>query len=274
MLEVPFHGKDGHPLWAYTIERGTPTADTVMFLHAGGPDHHSLVPLAERLTARWQVVLPDIRGYGRSVCRDPASHTWAQYVADAIALLDHVYAERALVVGVGLGTTIALRLAAAYPDRVAAAVLISLEDIEDDEAKARETKFLEDFKHRILEHGLDKAWESILGFFPPIVDAMVCDAIPRSDRESIAAATSIGQDRSFRSVEDLAAIATPTLIIPGIDARHPLELAKQAAAVMPNGELASIAMSKDLRTVDDFANSFADVICSFFLRGTIRPSGE
>jgi len=57
-------------------------------MHGGGPDHRSLVPLAERLSGEAPVVLPDVRGYGRSVCTDPARHTWAQYSDDMIALLD------------------------------------------------------------------------------------------------------------------------------------------------------------------------------------------
>src|SRR5690606_27998039 len=101
-----------------------------------------------------------------SVCRDPASHTWGQYADDAVALLDHVNVNRTFVVGVGLGTTIALRIGAAYPERLAASVLISIEDIEDDAAKAKEIELLDDFRRRVLDDGLEAAWEPILGFFP------------------------------------------------------------------------------------------------------------
>ncbi|MBC9726776.1 alpha/beta fold hydrolase [Streptomyces sp. TRM68367] len=84
------------------------TGPALVLLHGRGPDHRSLLPLA-RLLADATEVLPDVRGYGRSVCADPARHTWAQYVADVVALLAHLGLERAVVGGTGLGGTVALR---------------------------------------------------------------------------------------------------------------------------------------------------------------------
>lgn len=49
---------------------------------------------------------------------------------------------------------------------------------------------------------------------------------------------------------------TPTLVVPGIDARHPLELTKRIVEVMPRAELAAVSTSNDLRTADKFADAF------------------
>ncbi|MGW2051542.1 alpha/beta fold hydrolase [Streptomyces sp. NPDC001858] len=73
---------------------------------------------------RQTVVLPHVRGQGRSRCADPARHTWAQYTADLVALLDHLGVDRAVVGGTGLGSTITLRTALAHPDRIRAGILI------------------------------------------------------------------------------------------------------------------------------------------------------
>jgi 3-oxoadipate enol-lactonase len=94
-----------------------------------------LLPLAHRLADGYTVVLPDVRGFGHSVCTDPSRHTSAQYVDDVIGLMDQLGLRRAALGGTGLGGTITLRAAAAHPERVRAAVVISVEDIEDDEAK-------------------------------------------------------------------------------------------------------------------------------------------
>ena len=150
-----------------------------------------------------------------------------------------------------------MRTAVAYPDRVRALVLISVEDIEDDEAKQDEIAFLDAFADRVRTEGIEAAWEPILQDFPPIVGAMVREAIPRSDPASIAAAAAIGRDRSFRSVDELVVITAPTLIIPGIDKRHPTALAEEMARVLPRGRLAPVALTNDLRTADDFAGAFA-----------------
>jgi 3-oxoadipate enol-lactonase len=266
--DVTYRGRDGCELHATIVQddrersSGSPRSKVVL-LHGGGPDHHSLVPLARQLVAVRTVVLPDVRGYGRSICSDPQRHTWAQYAQDIVALLDDLNIERAVVGGAGLGGTIALRAALAFPARVEGLVLISVEDIEDDHAKAAEIAFMEAFADRVRSAGLEAAWAPILKDLPPIIGAMVREAIPRSDPLSIAAAAAIGYDRSFRDVHELAGINVPTLVIPGVDWRHPRALAEQLVRIMPLAQLAAVEMSAELRTVDDFALTFGPAIRSF-----------
>ncbi|MGO4748797.1 alpha/beta fold hydrolase [Streptomyces sp. 2MCAF27] len=261
--EFTFHGGDGCPLYATTAGRPDHTGPPLVLLHGGGPDHHSLLPLARLLADRVTVVLPDVRGYGRSVCSDPSRHTWARYTDDVIALLDHLEAPGAALGGTGLGATVALRTALTHPDRVAATVLISLEDIEDDEAKAAETVFLDAFAARVLADGLEAAWAPILETMPPVIGSMVRDAFPRTDPASVAAAAHIGHDRAFRDIAELAAVQAPTLIVPGTDARHPTELAARAARIMPRGRLAPVGVSPDLRTAADLAEAVAPAVRQF-----------
>lgn len=268
ITEFTYTNGDNWPLYAKSIESiGTlATAQSlpvVILLHGGGPDHNSLIPLAKQLADLHTVILPDIRGYGRSVCTDPTLHTWAQYANDVIGLMDKISADTAILGGAGLGSTISLRTALSYPDRVSGLVLISVEDIEDDKAKEAEIVFMEDFAKRVRELGITKAWEPILKDLSPIIELMVSDAIPRSTPESIAAAASIGYDRSFRSVKELVPILVPTLIIPGMDWRHPKALAKELSEILSKGYLADISLSPELRSAEDFANSLSPVIRNF-----------
>ncbi|MFE6615947.1 alpha/beta fold hydrolase [Amycolatopsis sp. NPDC057786] len=258
-MEITYHGGDDCPLYAVSRGSGPP----LVLLHGGGPDHYSLVPLAERLADRHTVILPDVRGYGRSVCTDPARHTWTQYSDDVAALLDHLGEERAVVGGTGLGATITQRTCLEHPGRVRAAILISVEDIEDDEAKQAEIAFMDAFAERVRTDGIEAAWAPVLPDLAPVIGALVRDAIPRSDPASIAAAAAIGHDRSFRSVGELAAITTPSLIFPGMDQRHPTALAENVARVMPNGRLAPVSLSETLRTAEDLADAFAPAIRRF-----------
>ena len=78
-----------------------------------------------------------------------------------------------------------------------------------------------------------------------------------------AAAAAIGRDRSFRSVDDLASVAAPTLIVPGTDERHPTDLAEALARTLPRGRLAPVTLSADLLSADDFARAFAPPIRDF-----------
>lgn len=259
-------GHDGYPLRADTRGSG----DTVVLLHGGGPDHRSLLPLADRLADSYRVALPDIRGYGQSPCPDPACHTWSRYAEDVTALLDHLGTDRAAIAGMGLGSTITARAALAHPERFAAAVLISLEDIEDDAAKAAETAFLDNFATAVTAHGLEAAWAPILAELAPVIGTLVREAIPRSDPASAAAAAAIGHDRAFRDLTELAALTVPTLVIPGIDHRHPTKFAEEVAASLPNGRLGRRAFTERLETADDLAAALAPEIRAFFAE-TLGP---
>ncbi|MGH8085841.1 MAG: alpha/beta fold hydrolase [Lysobacter sp.] len=274
MVPIEYTGHDGWPLTAFISEDAASEAPALVLMHGGGPDHRSLVPLARHLADSAHVILPDIRGYGRSVCADPAGHTWAQYAQDVIALLDHLGVDHALVGGAGLGATISLRTVLAYPDRVAGLVLISVEDIEDDAAKQAEIAFMEAFAARVREGGLEAAWDPVLPHLSPVIGAMVREALPDADPDSAAAAAAIGYDRAFGSVDELMSIDVPTLIIPGADWRHPAGLAKQLAGALPYGRLAAVGMSTDLLTSDDFGNVFAPVIQRFLAELSIVFSNE
>ncbi|MFI7131096.1 alpha/beta fold hydrolase [Nonomuraea sp. NPDC050153] len=169
------------------------------------------------------------------------------------SLLDHLGIETVALGGTGLGGTVTLRAALHHPHRVRTAIVIGVEDIDDDQAKQDEAAFLDAFAARVLSDGIEAAWAPILDQFPPVVGAVVREAIPRSDPASIAAAAHIGHDRAFRDVGDLAAIRSPTLVIPGTDPRHPTETAEQVARVLQDGHLAPVSISADLLSLEDLA---------------------
>ncbi|MET9671068.1 alpha/beta hydrolase [Streptomyces sp. NPDC006475] len=259
MHEFVFEGSDGCVLRAAALGQGP----TLVLMHGVGQDHRSLLPLASLLADRFTMILPDVRGYGRSVCTDPARHTWAQYADDVESLLNHLGLRRAAVGGTGLGGTIALRTAASRPDLVRASVVISLEDVQDDAAKQAETAMLNRFATRVIEEGIEAAWAPLLPSLAPVIRALVRDAIPRTNPASIAAACAIGRDRAFARVADLAAISAPTLIIPGADDPHPTALAAEAAHTLPHGQLSSTSLTTVLHTAADLAAVVGPAIRDF-----------
>ena len=259
-MDVSYRGADAWPLYAHTFGAGPAT----VLLHGGGPDHRSLLPLAEQLSDGSTVVLPDLRGFGRSVCTDPACFTWARYTEDVVSLIDHLGLHKVSLVGTGMGSTIALRVAAAHPDRVSAMALISVEDIEDDDAKGAEAAFFEAFAARVVAGGPQAAWEPVLPALAPLIGALVREAIPRCDPASLAAFCAIGHDRAFQSVDELRSIDVPTLVVPGADARHPSQLAAEVARALPDARLAAASMSAELRTAEDLAEAVGPEVRRFF----------
>lgn len=259
MKEIHYIGSDGLPLYAISLGEGP----TIIFLHGGGPDHNSFIPIAKILLPEYRTLLPDLRGYGRSVCTDKSRYTWEQYASDILSLINHIEIESAVLVAAGIGTTISLKAALRFPDRIRGMVLISIEDIEDDVEKEKEIELIETFSAAVKADGIEAAWEPILGFLSPVIGDMVRDAIPRADPESIAAAGSIVYDRAFKNYEELKEIAIPTLIIPGDDFRHPTVLAQNIAELLPKGLLSEVKLSSDIQTIADFSKTFASPIKKF-----------
>jgi 3-oxoadipate enol-lactonase len=259
-----FLARDGCKLNAAIFKpKNNISKSTVILLHGGGPDHQSLLPLAKRLCYNRTLILPDVRGYGKSVCYDPTNYTWANYASDIIDLLNYLQIPDAVIGGAGIGTTISLKAAVTYPERVSGLVLISVEDIEDDEHKAAEIVFFEQYMDQIRENGLAAAWESILNNLSPVIGAMVRDGIPRSDTKSILAAASIVYDRAFYDINEFREISMPMLIIPGNDQRHPSALAMKLAQLLKQAVLSNVGLSDEIRSIEDFANVFFPVINGF-----------
>jgi pimeloyl-ACP methyl ester carboxylesterase/predicted glycosyltransferase len=77
------------------------------------------------LARDFRVVTFDGRGNGRSDRpREASAYADTEFVLDAVAVLDAVGADRAVIAGMSMGAGYALRLAASHPERVAGAVFI------------------------------------------------------------------------------------------------------------------------------------------------------
>lgn len=75
-------------------------------------------PVAVPLGRRWRVILHDRRGDGDSDPGAPESHRFETYVADALAVLDHLGVDRFASCGMAFGARVAMRLPLAAPQRV------------------------------------------------------------------------------------------------------------------------------------------------------------
>lgn len=108
---------------------GPPDAPAVLLLHGWPYDIHSyegVVPLL--VEAGFRVIVPYLRGYGTTTFRDPGALRNGQPAAlarDAIALLDALDIESALVGGLDWGARTTNVLAALHPDRVRGQVTAS-----------------------------------------------------------------------------------------------------------------------------------------------------
>jgi len=73
--------------------------------------------------AGFRIVVPDMRGHGRST--NPGAFTFRDAAADMFALLDHLSLPRIKAIGMSLGAKTLLHMATEQPDRIEAMVLVS-----------------------------------------------------------------------------------------------------------------------------------------------------
>lgn len=79
-------------------------------------------PVIEHLATRYRVIVPDLRGHGKSR-KLPPPYTAAQLAADLSHLLDHLGIESIAVLGYSQGGAIAQQLVLDYPGRCSRLVL-------------------------------------------------------------------------------------------------------------------------------------------------------
>jgi pimeloyl-ACP methyl ester carboxylesterase len=85
---------------------------------------HQIRPLAQ---AGYQVIVPDLRGYGQSdVPQDPAAYSIDVLAGDVLWLLDEVGAQRGVLVGHDWGADLAWKAAWMHPDRIVAVAGLSV----------------------------------------------------------------------------------------------------------------------------------------------------
>jgi len=96
------------------IGQGTP----VLLVHGFPLDRTIWAPVADGLKGEARVIMPDLRGHGKSP--DTAEvYTMRLMAEDLVALLDRLELEKVVLVGHSMGGYVVLAFAHAYPNRLA-----------------------------------------------------------------------------------------------------------------------------------------------------------
>ena len=99
------------------------TGAPVLALHGLASSAHWYDLVAPRLHDRFRVIAPDQRGHGQTT-QAATGYDWQSLAGDAGGLLDHLGIGQAAVLGHSWGCNVGINLAARFPDRVSALVMI------------------------------------------------------------------------------------------------------------------------------------------------------
>ena len=139
--------RDGVTLFYET--RGDPETPPVVLLHGFTMDGRMWLGSIEALAATFHVIVPDLRGHGRSSAPDdPDAYSMEIYGEDLRALLDHLEIGISALAGCSFGGMVALQFATAWPERIACLVLSDTSpayasDRYDDAFRERQRRMLE-----------------------------------------------------------------------------------------------------------------------------------
>jgi pimeloyl-ACP methyl ester carboxylesterase len=210
----------------------------LVLLHGYPLDHSIWEPLLPMLENDFDLILPDLRGFGES----PAvmtNFTMADCAADVAGLLDQLDIEKAAVVGHSMGGYVALAFVGAYPGRSLGLGLVSSQTLADTpENKAGRYKQAE----AIMAHGVKEVAEGMPAKLTskPDLQAWLKELILRQRPEGLAGALRAMAERPDSSPL-LAGFDLPLILVHGsTDALIPIERARAAKAAVPGAYLTEI----------------------------------
>jgi pimeloyl-ACP methyl ester carboxylesterase len=100
------------------------SGDCVVLIHGHPFDRTLWEPQLAALSDRFRVLVPDLRGFGKSPVT-PGTVTMREHAADIEGLLDDLAIERAAIVGLSMGGLVTMELAVAQPARYWAIGLVA-----------------------------------------------------------------------------------------------------------------------------------------------------
>jgi len=192
----------------------------VVLLHPFPVHHEFWLPVAEKLSTRYRIILPDLRGHGDSeVGNGPA--TMEKHAADLRAVLDDADVGRAPIIGVSIGGYLLFEFWRRYRGRVAALGLSNTKAPADN-PEARAVRFAA--ANDVLERGTEPFFESMI---PRVLARTTREARPdlvegalrmmRKMSPEDVAQVQRGMAERPDSVETLKTINVPTLLITGVE---------------------------------------------------------
>lgn len=198
------------------------TGEPLLLLHGFSGSSQDWIPSLTQWGEKFQLILPDLRGHGRSgILSKPFRHEDA--ATDIFVLLDHLGIRACKGVGISAGGNVLLHMATKQPNRVTTMVLVSATPYFPAQARAIMSQYGDNLP--------DEQWE-ILRRRHPGGDKQI-KAILASTKSFATSYDDLNFTPPF-----LSTIKARTLIIQGDrDPLYPIELSVEMLKAIPNSRL-------------------------------------
>jgi pimeloyl-ACP methyl ester carboxylesterase len=210
-----------------------------MLIHGFPLDHSIWNQTAELLKSDFDLILPDLRGFGESSAVD-AVYTMTDMADDLAALLDSLGVEKITLVGHSMGGYVALAFAKKYPARVSGLALVASQTLADP-SERKEGRYKT--AQQVAEKGVGVVAEAMTAKFSANekTQAAIRAVINRQSASGV-----IGALKAMAEREDLTAFLSavdfPIVLLHGaVDDLIPADRARETKALIPSVHLVELA---------------------------------
>ena len=214
------------------------SGDPLVLIHGFPLDRSIWEEVAALLDSHFDLIVPDLRGFGGSSTVNSA-YTLTDMADDLAALLDHLRVNRFALAGHSMGGYVALAFAKKYADRLTGLALVSSQAVGDtQERKDGRYKTARD----VAQGGVGVVAEAMT---PKLsaderLQKIVHALIERQSKEGLIGGLKAMAEREDLTAE-LAAFKFPLVLVHGdADALIPLERAQETKSLVPSAKFTKL----------------------------------
>ena len=210
----------------------------LILVHGYPLDHTTWQPILPLLRSDVRVILPDLRGFGKSPVTE-GIYSMESLAGDVCALMDQLNISRAVIIGHSMGGYVTLAFARLFPERLLGIGLVGSKANADAPDKQAGRKEMADAIH---QGGMQVTVERML----PILTrdtgvAQQISGIMLSTSKQAGAGASLGMAERADSTLLVRELNVPGLVMAGTDDPFsPLDASRELAQSMKNARLVKI----------------------------------
>lgn len=226
-MEMSLLSLPGVDLAYHRTGRGAP----LVLLHGYPLDHRIWIECLPFLAQDFDLILPDLRGFGQSTAL-VSQYSMTDMADDLAGLLDHLGLENAFFAGHSMGGYVALAFAKKYPQRVRGLGLVSSQAAADSpEGRERRYKTAAEIGERGVIVAVDAMTEKLSA--DPAVRETVRGLILEQKPQALMSALGAMAERA-ETLSSLASVDFPLVLIHGdADLLIPLDRAREILNLQP-----------------------------------------
>jgi len=225
--------------------KGTP----LVLLHGFPLDHHLWDEVIPLLEDTFDLILPDLRGFGGSSTVD-SFYAMEDYAQDLAGLLDQLGIQKTAIAGHSMGGYVALAFVRLFPERVRGLGLISSQ-LPADSTERKEGRYKS--AAEVAEHGIGSVVETMT---PKFTSDKKLQAFARASMEQQQPAAYISALKAMAERVDstplLSSFLFPVVLIHGdADALIPIDRAREVKTALPQAHLVEIRGAGHMPMMED-----------------------